>query len=512
MNEVKIRFRVWQYRKWDVMYGAALLLVALPVLLSPYYPTLDGPAHACNANMLRAWFTGEREFLSGFLDLNYFPNPNLISHIILGVLGSVTDTATAEKWMVFLCVMALPLSFRYLLLGFRERLNAWSFLIFPLTYSFPLLMGFFNFSLALSLMFSSIGLFSRLKQNGTRYSLLFLLVLLFTYLSHLFVFGITVGILFLIALSDAKSLREWPQKLFPVFLMALPGLVLSVLFLLQQPHVNMGGWPDAGEIAGFFKDSRSLVALHTELEAPYVAGITILLAVLFVLFLIRWRSADRVMQIFFLTGIGLGLLCFVFPDWMFGGGYLSIRLHYFCLLMLSLAFAMKRNGHWMGWLAIAVVGWSAFGRMSYYSREAVNHGRHVDEFMHLSSMIPPRSTALILNYETDWFLGHFTNYAVIRGDIIIFENYEAETGCFPLRWKPMHNPKKHVWDLIQRPPCGDPRIYERVTGQPTDYIMFWKYPYTTPDSCAATMWRNVRSAYEPVAVSSKKNGVLLKRR
>ena len=130
----------------------------------------------------------------------------------------------------------------------------------------------------------------------------------------------------------------------------------------------------------------------------------------------------------------------------------------------------------------------------------------------LADHIPENTSVLPLVFSEDWFQGHFSNYSGKTGKTIIFENYEAETHYFPLEWRPLQNPKRHLWDLIHIQPCGDPGAYNKITGMNIDHIIVWNYSAEKADSCARALLKKVREEYDTLKVSYYGKGCIFQRK
>ncbi len=521
MSFVKIEEGLWKRRWIDLLFYTCVFLLTLPILLLPAFPTLDGPAHAYNANLFREWYLGDQEFLSAYFSSHPFINPNLLSHLILGLAGLILEPSQAEKLMVVLCVISLPMAFRYFIRSFQEQINAFTFLILPFAYSFPLFLGFFNFCLGISVFFFAYGYWVRRGKDGGYRSKVILFILFFAcYLAHLFVFLLLAGIVFLHELVIWWKARDSKNGIISVLLLLLPLLILSVWFLLRQPKMSPGGIPDPLQIMGWLFNAQSIIGLNEGYEQVFTRCISVLSILLLGGIVFRWKKFNlerdsvksTVRLLLLVAGLGILALNFLFPDWMFGGGYLSLRLNFLFFIFLFTVIALYYRNTTIGMLCVTVVLITTSFRLVYYTSESAKHARDVPELQELAGHIPERSNVLPLIYSNEWFQGHFSNYIGKTGKVIIFENYEAETHYFPLEWKPEQNPKKHLWDLIHLQPCGDFTSYKSVTGMNIDHILVWRFNEEAANSCAKDLLRRVRLDYDTLKVSYYGNGTIFKRK
>ncbi|MFN4300308.1 MAG: hypothetical protein ACK4EX_11355 [Thermaurantimonas sp.] len=130
-----------------------------------FFPSMDGPAHLYNANMIAHLLKGN-ESLSEFFMIKKFWIPNWTSHAFLAVLHFVMPAWLAEKTLIILYVSGMAFSFRFLVKQMNSDSVALSVLIFPFMYSFLFHLGFYNFSLSFIFFFYAVGLWIRRYSSG----------------------------------------------------------------------------------------------------------------------------------------------------------------------------------------------------------------------------------------------------------------------------------------------------------------------------------------------------------
>ena len=157
---------LWKYEKY--FFFLIVFISLLPIISSKYFPTIDGPAHLHNANLLRhIWFEGNTNLLQ-FFDFNKELNSNLVNHVWFAFGGLFLPSHLVEKSILVFYVIALPFSFRYLIRNIVDSENSGkvsSYLIFPLIYSFPFCIGFFNFCIGIPIILWCLGLWYKNKNN-----------------------------------------------------------------------------------------------------------------------------------------------------------------------------------------------------------------------------------------------------------------------------------------------------------------------------------------------------------
>src|SRR5690606_7443419 len=150
-------------------------------------------AHLYNSNLIPHVLFGSN--LDEYYTMNTELVPNWIGHIILSALNLIAPAHIAEKILLCCYVIGLPYAFRSLVAQIAPGRKVVSYFIFPFIYSLVLLLGFYNFCLAMVLMLVTISYWIRNDEQLTqsiRPNLALFALLLLTYFSHLFIFGITL--------------------------------------------------------------------------------------------------------------------------------------------------------------------------------------------------------------------------------------------------------------------------------------------------------------------------------
>ncbi|MEO8588634.1 MAG: hypothetical protein ABI432_04635, partial [Flavobacteriales bacterium] len=176
-------------RATNALFYLMLALHAVPVLVFRWFPTLDGPGHLYNARIVRSLMAGDGA-IGRFFEVNSFPEPNWLGHAIMAGVMTFAPAHIAEKTVMLLYVIGLPLAFRFALRHLGSA--GWAtLLIFPFIYGFTFRVGFLNFSLALPLLLLSLGM-----GLGSRARWPLALVLTILYFAHLTCFLLAMAVLF----------------------------------------------------------------------------------------------------------------------------------------------------------------------------------------------------------------------------------------------------------------------------------------------------------------------------
>jgi hypothetical protein len=446
-----------------LLFLLCVILGAMPVLAFHYYPTLDGPAHQYNAQLIRHLLKGDAPLLSVFFEFNKEPLPNWSGHALLLLFNSFLPSFLAEKALMLCYFFGLPLAFRYLVGGLAPGKPGLSYLVLPFVHTFFFVMGFYNFSLALVFFFLAAGYWVRLTAAPSKLRIVIMALLIAcTYFSHVLVF-----IILLFALSLAvftEGLKDSNGKLkgflhaikFKALHLALSSLLCVALFSLYyfKHHASDDKqFLSKTELNKMLSDVRPLITLNSELQLPDTEPLFYLfIALLTVSVILRiatlMKTKGSLKEQFFASFTGSDswlllsmLVLFLFyylPDSDGQGGYvqagfISMRL---CLIFYLCLLAWLCHQKLPGWLVVAVVvcaSWFHIQQVDYHYDQAAEINPLVEECHDASLKLEPNKLILPINNSPNWLAAHFSNYLGHEKPVVIAENYEVTSNYFPLR-------------------------------------------------------------------------------
>jgi len=223
------------------VYILFLLTGAFTILYYPIFPSLDGPEHLFYSVTLDKLRQGH-EFYNKNLYLNDRFVPNAAFDDITIILTHFLNPIEAQKILVFITFIALNISFMLLLSHFtkdRSIILSISSLFVPLTFTFVLYMGFFNFYLGLVFMILSLYLFNKAIKSKSLVDIIILGMMSFmTYYAHFFCFFLYCLIIFLSMSHDfvyfqlIKKKRFSYGQLYVFFISSLIPVMLSLNFII----------------------------------------------------------------------------------------------------------------------------------------------------------------------------------------------------------------------------------------------------------------------------------------
>ena len=198
-------------------YWVFTLLFLVPGLaqfwLTRYVPSLDGPQHLYNANVLVELLSGNEHF-SEFFRVNPVLVGYWTGHFTLSLFTLIFPAWLAEKLFLTTYLLAMFFAFRYLVRSIQPgKDNLLVYLIFPFIFHNYLVLGYYSFSIAAIFFFLAFGYWIR-KREQFRWKemLLFGTLGLGVFLSHALVFLFFGAAFFLFFLLSIRRNRSWPRS------------------------------------------------------------------------------------------------------------------------------------------------------------------------------------------------------------------------------------------------------------------------------------------------------------
>jgi hypothetical protein len=360
--------------------------------------------------------------------------------------------------------------------------------------------GFYNFTFSMALLMWLIAIWLQYLEKRNKRDLFFFFFLsLFTFFTHpvAFVFGCiscfaltgSYAVSGALVTGNGSKLKSLLRYELLLCLCLAPATMLFAWFASGQGgpslqlkfyHRRLWDLPDFISLVNLC--SRENVLLHS---------LFFLLVVLFLSSLtIRFRKKPEVHRYdgFLLTFLLTLIVYFFFPDALFGGSIFIIRVQYLLAVIAVCCIAYQLpTGRIKQWAGVVIfVGFIvlSFIRMSY--RQAVADGE--DDFFSASAHIRPFSVVMPLDFspgglnrkglvitDRNWLFTHAAQYLGTLKPLIVLDNYEANTGYFPLVWKEAVNPYNNLGNIEAGPPVAKITDYKNKTGVTIDYVLMWCY-------------------------------------
>ncbi|MFZ5939318.1 MAG: hypothetical protein ACOYXB_01980 [Bacteroidota bacterium] len=514
---------------------ALMFLIALfQVWATRFVPSLDGPQHLYNAQVIDRLVRGDEAFRQ-FFSINEVIVGYWTGHFLLSLLHFFLPGWLAEKLFLSLYIFGMYFSFRYLVRSVNpEKGNLIIYLIFPFIFHTYLLRGYYSFSFAILFYFLAIGFWIR---KGERLSagqlLVFSLLMLGVFLSHGLVFAIfCVSLLGLFLFRFIQrtgvagfsvSLKEYLTGGLKILLAALPSLVLWYIYISSVMGIDdtvTKAKYSFGKLWIFLLRAEPLVGFDYKREMyAYIllsALILSLLAVL-VLDLIRKRKSketvpkkDTGYRNLLLPLVILFLLVYLFAPDRISAGNLTNRfgLFFFLLLIAWLAQQHFRTGVKVASLAVLLL-------VCVQSRY-IHHGylkilnTRAKQFTELGKLIPEGSTLTGIRESGNWIDHHFFSYTADQAGAIYINNQQC-AGQFPVVWNNHDLPEVFAGTERVSMPGSVPEPASVHEKRELDFIVvyddrkFWSRP-------EYVKWQNLLDAYYTREGSSNDGAVVLYRR
>lgn len=514
---------LWRNEKG--IFALFVFITALPVLLNMYFPTVDGPSHLHNANLLKQYWFHHNNFLLNFFELNTHLNSNLPDHLWFAVGGLFLPSFLVEKSLLLFYVVSLPFAFRFLLkssAGDNHSVRLSSYLIFPFVYSFTFRIGFFNFCTGIPLLFWTLGSWIRNREqlNSRRLAWLTFMATL-VYVSHIFNFlllGIIVFINELQYMLHSKAIKDRFIKLRALLIMFIPGLLLFMLFYISNRSFQHAPptYLAKSKLAQMLVQVDPVITLSYEREhhfAQLIGFVLCLLAGLVIREYFKNRKQDSGRPKWIFSLLSVLVLFYFFPDWLDSGGFISIRWALFFFLLLILLIGTRGLSPKLLAVPVMLLMINHLFFMKYHYDQTAYLNEDVRAFAEAEKKMEDNTVLLPLNYSANWMHINFCSYMATEKNIISLDNYEAEKPHFPLLWKQGECVNAFMPGFENRnPPCINIENYEQKTHHRIDYLGRFCFDGNTSDSCTLHVEEEIKSKFELIFTSADRKLQLYKRK
>ena len=445
----------WKPTKFSFTQKSLFYIVLLTntalLLTVKFYPTMDGPSHLYNSNLLNELVFNHSSEAHNYFVINKFPVANWISIVILALFNSILPAYIAEKILILIYLFGISLSFRYLIIQINPSNSGLSFLIFPFAYSFLFYLGFYNNSLSFVFLFLILGFWIKHRWNKKirQYLLLFVMISLL-YFSALLSFlcaGFCLGLIELAAFvetyknnqSSKVKFKKLFTDLFLILLVSLPYLVLTIYFIKTTNFYPSGQEYSNSELIKWINDVRCLIVYdYTGDEILTQQILHIIIAMAAISIYKRFSKPEKLrfyLGDVFLIPIALGLVLFFLVPNGSGAGMMSDRYCLMVFMLLIIWIASFKLPPKATQVFIVLIIAFHFGLLLKHHNGAIRDlDKNAQTIAITEKYIEKNSIVLPINLSDNWLEPHFSNYLGIDKPMIILENYEASVGWFPLQW------------------------------------------------------------------------------
>jgi hypothetical protein len=345
----------------ETWLAAVLTVVAIaPVWAVAHPPLQDYPYHLARVNVLAQWDDPALAYPETFT-VSAYPAPYVLSDWLMAGLGralaGVGGVETAGKIVLSLYLGLFPWSLIYLARSVDPEAGVVGLLGFPLAFNWHFHMGFVSYVLSLPIALFALGWWWRnrretgahLWRGAWRATGVMALLVLLTYLAHIYAFGVLGFVLVILAVDEGWGmgrLRGAAVLLARTLLACLPALLLLAGAVLRNVGRSAGSEGPILLLYGNLKRKVLLalgslpsfdLAWETALFALGVATALALAAV-------AWRAGRRPCWSLLWTAALLVVLYVVLPDHLGRVFFVSNRVPMFVLLLGLVALPMPVPG------------------------------------------------------------------------------------------------------------------------------------------------------------------------
>jgi hypothetical protein len=489
---------------WENLIFIFLLGIYLvPIWWFPYFPSQDGPGHLYNAYLLSGWWNSSFPIDRSFFALNPAPVPNWLGSLLLALLIKITNPLRAEKLVLTLYVVFLPVAMRYAARSIRSNVRYLYFLVFAFVYNWFFHLGLLNFCISLAWYLLFIGYWIRNRDHLHARQMFVLLAITVPFyfsngLSYYMALG-AVGVL-----SVAYGLREferatwkhtWKQRCGNILkpqiglLLAIP-LTLSYLARHGRNYHPSGLVPSTPmtwkDVSWSLTRLIALRASTAEADLRLSRALAILLLIGF-LWSCYCRRKERLLWTDSLLVVAAAefVLYLIAPENAAGGALLQDRMILFPLLTFVLWLVVQPMGKIPAFILAAAAIVLSTTLVAFDVKRYVQLTPALEEFYATSSHIEQHATILPLEFgrgeqrqdlhlKYDPFI-HAAGLISIERSLVDLNDYEAESRNFPLVYKAALDPSEIIGEGHDYgfPPVAHIGQYNRTTGRSVDYVLLW---------------------------------------
>ena len=449
MSTIKKKGSNFLWKNEKIIFYSILLINIAFLFATRFYPSMDGPAHLYNSNLIKHLLLKD-DFIREFYQINTIPIPNWTSHFILSFSHLFFPGWLAEKFLLIFYVCGLAISFRLLIKSLKPGNLALSVFIFPFIYSYLFHLGFYNYSLSFIFFFLTLSFWlNNYKTNQLSMYLITGTLLLATYFSNILTFGflgVTLGcvVIYIELKSDSRDIKQMILRLVKqlglLAVSALPSLILMFVFFqgITFPHSTQKN--DINELIQWIYDVRPLIIYLYQEEAVYTQLIFYVLLSVFFISLILSNKVEikdkplNLNQVILWFPVCLTLvLYFVLPNDS-NAGMMSDRLGLLFFIYLIIIASSRNLPVKIMSIFYVIIIFLNFSLLIKYNTTLSNLDKDAVMISESAKYIEKNKVVLPINLSDNWLETHFSNYLGVDKTVVILDNYEAEVGWFPIIW------------------------------------------------------------------------------
>ncbi len=497
----------------DVLLALLVIAHMWPLATGRWLITLDGPCHLYHARLMNELVAGGPA--SGFFQLNLYPEPNLLGYWMLSAMQLVLPAWLSMHLLYAVITVGTALAFRSLARALAPD-DPWKPLLgLPFLLTYPLVMGFFNFSLGIAVLLLTMAVWERRMRLGGGRIWPTMVIVGLLYLAHLTAF--LVGATWLIARAvwawwhgeDGMRTRSQSTMTALIASLGIPLVLVIGYFMRMEPREGVAFRFDASELLQWVPDGRAWITFSYDDDLPWtrVAALSMLALACVGAGLSAVKRDYRVVP-WFMAAIGLFALYLILPDVLAGGSLNSPRMLLFTMMFLCAGAMAARLPTWTSAMAGAVISVASIGHMSSFMRAERGLQAAADDLLTIAPHLDQRSVVLPLNYSDNWLHSNLSNLLGARSGAVILDHFVAQAPFAPVQWRPERLPYAAIGDFDRSSnPCVSVNGYRDEHLPLVTHVLTYRMPKESADSCAQDVMRQLETEFSPIAESA--GGALL---
>jgi hypothetical protein len=529
INQNSYAKKIWQFADPNTTEITLLIiLIAIsiyPIWATTYIPTTDGPVHLENALILKSLISGEKGIFSNFFHLTSGSYTNYAVYLIYIGLNHFANLYTAEKILLSLYIISLPLSIRYAVCAINPKNSYLAFLSLPMLYNTSLNFGFYNFILSLPFMFCSIGYWSK-HNNSFNYSnaLKISMLILITYLFHPLSFAIlaiiitTTEILLIIKKHHGfKSLKDNRlhicKRLLTNTSLFIPSIIFACLFISKEGSVIKYTKSLATRLYALAGLSSLISFNHLEAIKSYTV---VSLLIVLILLCSKAKIKAFISNTFFLSVVVVLFLYFFIPDEISNGSMVNIRMQLFVIFSVLLFISNLPFDPIAKKTTISACFFLCLFSTLITFKDYADLSKGVETYLSTSSFIKSNSTVLSVSLDSrspsiyiQPFV-HVASHLAYSNKAVELNNFQATQSYFPINYNLAINPYSYLGEIESKIPKININNYTQVTGVKIDYIIIWgRYDDKSANSELHGLLDQINTLYDLVYTNNSNFNVAL---
>lgn len=423
-----------------------LLAYIFPIISIKYFPTLDGPAHLYNAKVFNELVSNSDSFYHSFYEINRKIPPNITGHLILSVLLLILPVWLAEKIILLIYAIGLPVGLRYLFKSYDFKGNIILYLIFPFIYSFLFYYGSYNFNIAIVLSLFAIAYLKKIEPNNTKKYIIFSIIFgSLIVITHIFVYVI-FAMFFLVDIINRVILLKTKitfKNILFLCLTQLPPIIFIISYFSASPAVEaQSTYLGFHEIITRLYRITPLISINFG-RAELLSKLVFIIFVANILYLIIQKILRKLNQesnrkgnnVWLIFTLLLLVLIFFVPDSKGKEtGFIIERISILFFISLIIFLSSFEYRKWFNISIIILISISNIFFLSHHINASRRISQDTESLVEISNLIDENAIVYPIVVTDHFIYQHMSNYLAAEKNILITDNYEADLGDFLIIW------------------------------------------------------------------------------